>query len=127
MSDNVIELKTEAKQLPFSINGEGFTAWQVPGISFMKLVNKMSSGSEAEQAGLMFDVFRSTMTNEEYARFEEFATNPANGVSAEVLFELISKLVEGSAARPTEQSSSSANTQTDGGLGSTEVSSAKES
>lgn len=109
--ENVIELNTQVKRLPFRINGERFEAYKVPGISFMKLIGKLGKKeTEAEQAAVMFEVFQSTMTKDEFGRFEEFASNPANGVDANVLFELISKLVEGSGDRPTEQPSSSAST-----------------
>lgn len=107
-----ISFTTAPKELPFTINGEKFTAFQVPGMVFMDLIGKVSTeGNESEQAAAMFDVFSSTMEPEEFERFKAFARNPKNGVSADVLFELISKLVEGSQSRPTEQPSASANGQ----------------
>lgn len=103
-----ISYTTAAKELPFVINGEKFSAWQVPGMVFMDLIGKITEeGSEQEQAAAMFEVFKSTMEEEEFARFAKFARNPRNGVSADVLFDLITKLVEGSQSRPTEQPSPS--------------------
>lgn len=105
-----ISITTSPKRVPFEINGFRFEAWKVPGIAFLKLLTKLNEETSSQDQGAeMFRIFQSTMTKEEYERFEEFAINPANGVDADVLLKLIQSLVEESSGRPTEPPSSSAN------------------
>lgn len=105
-----ISITTTPKRVPFEINGQRFEAWKVPGIAFLKLLTKLNEDTSSQDQGAeMFRIFQSTMTEEEYNRFEEFAIDPSNGVDADVLLKLIQSLVEESSGRPTEPPSSSAN------------------
>lgn len=112
--------------IEFAIGEEEFQAYPVTILAFMefssqtrdaaererkaKANKKLTDGdrdtevrqAQSDQGAAMFDLFRSTMSEEEYDRFSEFARDPRNGVSSSVLLELIGGLVEASADRPSE-------------------------
>lgn len=121
----VLKFSTTPLRVPFQVNEERFEAWKVPGIMFMELLGKLGGGNENEQAGLMWDVFKSTMEDQEYERFRTFAVDPSNGVDAGILFEIISALVEASTGRPTEPASSSESGQEGDGAGAEQSSDVK--
>lgn len=127
MSDNgVLKFQGKPLEIIFQVNETQFKAWKIPGMAFMSLIGKIGDGkSDTEQAEMMFDVFKKSMSEEEYARFEEFCYVPSNGVDAGTLFEIISAIVEASAGRPTEPPSSSQSGEGGDGAGSEESSSEK--
>lgn len=117
---NVITIQPESiDPIPVNIGKETFSAFPIGIMAYMDFLRvTKATKDEAEQGLAMFELFRTCMDPEEYNRFVEFAKVPRNGVSVRVMLELITALVEKSAASPSEPSSPSQNGETPTGDGS---------
>lgn len=112
MAVEEIVIEPEAiEAIPLKIADEQFSVYPIGVMPYLQFLRIAQSNKDDENtiAVATFDLFESSMEPNEYERFTQYAMNPKNGISIRVMLELISKLVERSANRPSEPSSPSEN------------------
>lgn len=102
---------TTRKPMPFTIDDTAFTAYPIPGITLLELIEG-EVGADGEikfkaDGATIVDLFAKVMQPDEHTRFRAFVEDPSHLVDADLLCEILNDLMEASAGRPTPPPSGS--------------------
>lgn len=87
--------RKSSEPISFDIDGEEFHCHKtIPGASLIDFSAAATSDNSSEATRATLDFFKSAMSEEEHARFDEFIRDPEREVEIEDLAEIIEWLIE---------------------------------
>lgn len=95
----------EVEPIEFELGEEKFSAYgDIPGAVLLDFIRKSGGDSNADTANAILDYLKSSMDEENWARFDKLVRDPKLNIPASTLSEIVGHLIEERASRPTKAS-----------------------